>query len=401
MTQTDFDPKPAKYEPRKISELQNWEDNPREISEEEFVRLQEHIRRLGVYKPLLINQNNVVLGGNMRLRALKDLGIEEAMCSIVLTDNTQQMIEYALSDNDQMGTTDEDKLAELVTLNPIKQELYAVSIGKLKPVETVLRQYGPEAEEDEPPAVEEIAISKLGEIYQVGRHRVMCGDSTSFGQVSDLMNGKEASLVFTDPPYGIAMSRSLVSGKDNSILGDDLPEEQIRDLLNESFSNALAVAPGASQYWWTGFRAYSMMEDIFKQNNTELSNCIVWVKPSIGLGKNGYRYRHELCLFTGRIDSASDSDVWEFGRDNAGLHPTMKPITLCSKAIKNSSNKDTIVLDLFLGSGSTLIACEQTDRICYGMELDPKYVDVIRKRYAKFTNNNELPDNWAERTPSI
>jgi ParB-like chromosome segregation protein Spo0J len=142
-TDTDFDPKAAKYELRKVADLQNWEDNPREISKEDYERLQAHIRRLGMYKPLLINQNNIVLGGNMRLNALKDLGIEEVMCAVVLTDNQQQMIEYALSDNDQMGVTDEQKLAELVTLTPIKQELFSVSVGKLKPVETVLKGLGP------------------------------------------------------------------------------------------------------------------------------------------------------------------------------------------------------------------------------------------------------------------
>lgn len=140
---TDFDPKPAKYELRKIAELQNWEDNPREITDKDFERLQEHIRRLGVYKPLLVNQNNIVLGGNMRLRALKDLGITEVMCAVVLTDNQQQMIEYALSDNDQMGVTDEQKVAELVTITPIKQEIFAVSVEKLKPIESVLKAAGP------------------------------------------------------------------------------------------------------------------------------------------------------------------------------------------------------------------------------------------------------------------
>lgn len=146
---TDFDPKPAKYELRRIDQLQNWEDNPRTITEPDFERLQEHIRRLGVYKPLLINQNNIVLGGNMRLLALKDLGISEVMCSIVLTDNQQQMIEYSLSDNDQMGVTDEQKVAELVTLTPIKQELYAVSVGQLKPVTTVLKNHSPAADSEQ------------------------------------------------------------------------------------------------------------------------------------------------------------------------------------------------------------------------------------------------------------
>lgn len=133
----------AKYEMRKVADLKNWNDNPRTISDKEFARLQEHIRRLGVYKPLLINQNNIVLGGNMRLRALKDLGIDEVMCSVVLTDNKAQMIEYALSDNDMMGKTDEDKVAELVTIDPIKPEIFAVHVGGLKTIETVVKNHGP------------------------------------------------------------------------------------------------------------------------------------------------------------------------------------------------------------------------------------------------------------------
>lgn len=149
MSQQDFDPQAAKYEVRKIGELQNWEDNPRTITDEQLQRLKEQIQRLGVYKPLLINQNNIVVGGNMRLIALKELGIEEVMCAIVLTDNTHQMLEYALSDNDHMGITDQQKMAELVTINPIKQELYAVQTGKLKTVETIVNRHGPDPEPKE------------------------------------------------------------------------------------------------------------------------------------------------------------------------------------------------------------------------------------------------------------
>lgn len=144
----DTDVRDAKYELRKTSELTNWADNPRAISENDFVRLQEHIRHLGVYKPLLINQNNIVLGGNMRLRALQDLDIEEVMCSVVRTDNEAQMLEYALSDNDQMGMTDEQKLAELATINPIRQELFAVSTEKLKPIDTILKKHGPDGNQE-------------------------------------------------------------------------------------------------------------------------------------------------------------------------------------------------------------------------------------------------------------
>lgn len=134
----------SRYETRKISELQNWSENPRTITDKEFGRLKAQLEHLGVYKPLLINQNNIVLGGNMRLRALKELGVEEVMCSVVLTDNKHQMIEYALSDNDEMGVTDQQKVAELVTLDPIKSELFAIQTGKLKSIDSVLKDHSPD-----------------------------------------------------------------------------------------------------------------------------------------------------------------------------------------------------------------------------------------------------------------
>ena len=138
----------SKYELRKVSDLKNWEDNPRTITDKEFDRLKEQIKLLGLYKPLIVNQNNIVLGGNMRLLALKDLGVEEVMCSIVLTDNTAQMLEYALSDNDQAGTTDEEKVAELVTLHPLKTpDLFSVAVKAPKPISAVLNSVSPSGED--------------------------------------------------------------------------------------------------------------------------------------------------------------------------------------------------------------------------------------------------------------
>lgn len=163
---TSFDVRDAHYEMRKVSQLQNWDENPRSISDKEYERLQEHIRRLGVYKPLLINQSDIVLGGNMRLRALKDLGIEEVMCAVVLTDNKAQMLEYALSDNEQMGTTDQQKLAELASINPIKLEIFAVSTGNVTPVQTVMDKFQPS---DNPPA-KEAKILKCPECGYEGKH---------------------------------------------------------------------------------------------------------------------------------------------------------------------------------------------------------------------------------------
>lgn len=249
----------------------------------------------------------------------------------------------------------------------------------------------PEVDDKEPP------VSKLGEIYQLGRHRLMCGDSTDFGHISELMDGHEAKLVHTDPPYGVSMNRSLVDGSDNSIMNDDLDITELKKMVNKVFANVLMVAPNASMYWWIGFRAFPMMVNIFDDNNIKMTNCIVWVKPSIGLGSSGYRYRHELCAFYGKVDDKSLSDVWEYGRDSAGLHPTMKPVDLVSNAIKNSSQRGDILLDVFGGSGSTLIAADQLDRTAFVMELDPKYCDVIRKRYAKHIGQ----EDWVAATPVI
>ena len=412
MSQVDIDPSEATYEKIEVSKLQNWDENPRSITDKEYERLKEQIKRLGVYKPLLVNQSNIVLGGNMRLRALKDMGINEVMCAVVLTDNKAQMIEYALSDNEQMGITDEQKVAELVTLNPIKLELYAIQTGALKTIETVIADLSPEPEEDEPPEVSsEPPVSQLGSIYQLGRHRVMCGDS--FKDTDTLMDGRLADMVFTDPPYNTGMNAKKNAGSTwlNHMFDDNYTPEQWEEFLSNLGSALYAVTKGdAAVYvcfaWKRNHELIPHLQDRFT-----LSNIIVWDKVVHGLGSD-YQYTYELInvckkgkpkLRTHQGD-AEYQDVWhiqrQIGRNND--HATAKPITLCARAVKHASKTDDIVADLFLGSGSTLIACEQTDRTCYGMELDPKYVDVIRKRYVKFISaDNELPEDWTERTPAI
>ena len=149
------------------------------------------------------------------------------------------------------------------------------------------------------------------------------------------MGGNVADMVFTDPPYNVAMSRSKVDGSDNSIINDDLSDDEYIKLLKGAFNNALMFCPSKIMYFWIGFRQYSTLEKIFIDNNIKISNCIVWDKGSIGLGGKGYRYQHELCIFSGAINNNSESDVWHFDRSTEGLHPTMKPIALIAHAIKN------------------------------------------------------------------
>jgi DNA modification methylase len=247
--------------------------------------------------------------------------------------------------------------------------------------------------DDEVPEVDEKSepVSKRGEMYELGNSILMCGDSTSAEDVARLMGGEKADMVFTDPPYGVSMSRSLVSGKDNSIMNDDLNDKDFSVFLEKAIKNIVDFSKNNTPlYLWIGFRGYSKAEEIVKKYY-KINNCIVWEKPSIGLGGKGYRYQHELCIFSGNISDKSLSDVWRFGRDKQGLHPTMKPIDLVSYGLQNSSRGGDIVLDLFGGSGSTLIASEKLGRKCRIMELDERYCDVIRRRYTQWAKENGKP----------
>jgi site-specific DNA-methyltransferase (adenine-specific) len=212
----------------------------------------------------------------------------------------------------------------------------------------------------------------------------MCGDSTSIDAVDKLMDGEKADMVFTDPPYNVAMQRSA------SIKNDNLSSEDFESLLIGAFSCASAnTKEDAPWFVWIGWRAWSVCERILSSYK-QIRNCIVWAKPSIGLGQPGYRYQHEIGLFCGSVDDRSVSDLWNFSRDHSGLHPTMKPVELVQHGLNTAGNSGDIVIDLFGGSGSTLIGCEKIGRKARLMELDPIYCDVIVKRWENFTGKKAI-----------
>lgn len=225
----------------------------------------------------------------------------------------------------------------------------------------------------------------------------MCGDSTDATQVSQLMANETATMVLTDPPYGVDYE-----GINNDDRGG------LKALLDTSFKLMRDyTVKGGAFYCFHSDKCADIFHEIYRKY-AKFSSMLIWVKPSLVLSQSDYHSRHEPCFYgwfdNGTHDWQSDrkqTTVFEIGRENLNGHTTPKPIELLAKLIGNSSKPNSKVFDLFLGSGSTLIACEQTNRTCYGMELDPKYVDVIRKRYAKFTNNNELPENWEELTPCL
>lgn len=399
--------KQAKIEQRKVADLTNWEDNPRSIVKEDFERLKKQIVKLGMYKPLLINENNIVLGGNMRLRALTELGAKEVAVTVVDALTPEAMLEYALSDNDQVGVTDDLKLAELVHLNPIDTQLYKVQSNVLRPLESIVNPPDPIVQDEIPDIDSEPPVSKLGEIYQLGRHRLMCGDSTNFDTVSELMSGIKADMCFTDPPYGVNYEGGHFHSGNVNI-------RRKREKLQQDDSTQIYkdVVPIIAQF--TNGPCYTFYADtkptdlyIAVEAIGEIHALLIWHKTNATYAAMNaqYKQRHEPFLYWKPKGSplrwcgaTTEATIWELTKDGKNdMHPTQKPIHLAAKAIQN--HKADSVLDLFGGSGSTLIACEQLGRTCYMMELEPKYVDVIRKRYYKFTTGND--DGWEEGTKAI
>lgn len=405
---------------RKLHTLKNWDKNPRAIKTEDFARLKNQIQTLGLYKPFLITSDGTVLGGNMRLRACKELGIDEVPVSVVQADTDELKLQYALSDNDRAGYYDEQALAELVLSMPdIDLQDYKIDLGNLIGIDDLLSKFAPEPEEDEAPEVsQDEPISKLGEVYQLGRHRVMCGDSTKIEDVEKLMDGKKADMVFCDPPYGVsyASKNEFLNLQDKGnriqtdIENDTMNLEDTSEFIYKLFLNIKEILADRSSYYITAPQGgdLMMMMMMMMKAGIPLRHCLIWVKNNHVLGRTDYNYKHEPILY-GWIkvhdfygNGEHKFSTWEIDKPNKNdLHPTMKPIALMVNAIQNSTLKEMLVADLCLGSGSTLIACEQTNRTCYGMELDPKYVDVIRKRYSKLISPETWEDEWQTLTPVL
>lgn len=369
--------------------------NPRTIDKADYQKLLKSIQEDPEYldheKPHVIAHGDkyVVLNGNQRLRALKELGCKETECEVYKPDTPAKVLRARIiKSNHGYGKDDMEMLGNEWSDEPLTD--WGVDLP-----EDWLEQE-PEIEEDEAPEVsDEPPVSKLGEVYQLGRHRVMCGDSTDFVTVSDLMDGTIADMVLTDPPYGV----------DYEGINND-SRSGLSSLLQDSFANYAAVTQkGGAFYCFHSDKCADIFHEEYRKV-AKFSSMLIWVKPSLVLSQSDYHSRHEPCFY-GWFEGASHSwnsdrkqtTVYEIGKESVDGHTTPKPIELLSKLIQNSSKKAAVVLDLFLGSGSTLIACEQTDRTCYGMELDPKYVDVIRKRYHKFVTGNE--EGWEEATPRI
>ena len=395
---------------KKVQELIPYVNNSRTHSEEQVNQICASINEFGFTNPLLIDEKDGIIAGHGRLLASKKLGMEEVPC-IVLTGLTEaQKKANIIADNKMALNAGWDEELLKIELENLKEldfdlELTGFNVDEL---DDILGKNEEEVEivEDEVPEVPEEPKAKIGDIYQLGNHRLMCGDSTKEEDVAKLMNGVKADMVFTDPPYGVSASGGRSQTKDKlgmkAIINDELRNNELTQFLSD-FISAMQYKEGASIYICYPWATQKEFTEAIQMNGLKIKNCIIWDKKVFGLnGFKGYRPQYEMIYFCCKEDfewygDKAQSNIWqisrEIKREEQGNHPTPKPIELISKALKNSSKQGDIVLDVFGGSGSTLIACEQLNRNCYMMELDPKYIDVIIERWENLTGEKAVKIN--------
>lgn len=405
-----------------IDRLKDYENNPRN-NEKAVEAVAESIKEFGFKVPIVIDSNYIIVAGHTRKKASELLGLEKVPC-IVADDLTPEKIKaYRLADNKtaELAEWDFEKLEkEMAELTAFDFDMTAFGFDES------LFDFEKQAEEDdfdEQQALEEIEepTTQMGDIWQLGQHRLICGDSTDQATINKLMDGHKADLLLTDPPYNINVSNS----QGMTIQNDNMSDTQFYEFLKSSFNSANEnLKEGGSFYIWHAECEGLNFRNASKSVGWQIRQCLIWVKNGFTMGRQDYQWKHEPCLYgwkdgaghyfiNDRTQSTVIEDkidinklkkeemrdlIKELMQDNTPTtvlhedkplkntdHPTMKPIKLISRLITNSSKKKERVLDIFGGSGSTLIACEQLDRQCYLAELDPKYCDVIIKRWETLT----------------
>jgi DNA modification methylase len=363
------------------TDLIPYANNPRTHSDQQVAQVAASIQEFGFNNPILIDEHNSIIAGHGRLAAAQKLDLKLVPTITLEGLSEAQRKAYVIADNKltENGGWDYDLLA--VEIERLKELDVDIDLTGFDPTEldTILEPEVVEGltDEDEVPEAPEEPITKQGDVWILGNHRLMCGDSTSIDDVDKLMAGQKADMVFTDPPYNVAFNGR--SGKHEVIKNDNLTEGEFRDFIQQVCSTITYVDPKA-YYVWCNWNFYGLLQEMLP-----FKTCIVWAKNVFGMGA-GYRHQHEFCLFNGKIDEVikNESDLWSVKKDHGYVHPTQKPVELAVRAFGNHIRLLN-VLDLFGGSGSTLIGAEQTGRNCFVMELDPKYCDVIVDRWQSFT----------------
>jgi DNA modification methylase len=371
-----------------INKIKSNPNNPRVIKDDKFKKLVQSLKDLpemAQVRPIVVNQDMIVLGGNMRLKAMKEAGWKEAPVAIVDWDEDKQR-QFIIKDNVGFGEWDWDMLAN---------EWDAESLGEWGLDVPQMNETEIEAEEDDFD-VPEGGIKTdivLGDLFEIGEHRLLCGDSTDSDQVAKLMNGEKADMVFTDPPYGMAYESNAWDSKKSEVKQKRTDTQILNDENTNVGQDALNLIPlflknNSHFYIWCRWDCFNDFKEIC-QNIGKIKSVVVWDKGGPGLGDLKGSYGDSEWAIFGMIGRRElkerQNGVWQVNRMK-GLqmqHPTQKPLEICERGINNSTNVNELILDLFLGSGSTMAASHQLKRKCYGMELDPKYCQVIIDRMLK------------------
>lgn len=378
-----------------LTEIRPYQKNPRK-NKNAIDAVAASIKEFGFKVPIVLDKNNVIVTGHTRFEASKKLGLQKAPCIIAADLSEDQVRAYRLADNKtaELAEWDFDLLnEELQSIIDIDMTSFGF-VSLEEPTEAVEDNYDVELPE-EPRA-------KYGEVFLLGDHRLMCGDSTIQADVERLMGGQLADMVFTDPPWNVdyGAQENHPSWKQRTILNDSMSSTQFLEFLGDAFKSMSTFSKqGASTYVVMSAQEWGSLMTSLDENGYHWSSTIIWNKDRLVLSRKDYHTKYEPIWYGWKdgnrrlfpLKDRKQTDVWDFERPSrSDEHPTMKPIALVKKAIDNSSVKGSVVLDLFGGSGTTMIASEQSNRKCYMMELDPKYVDVIIDRWEKYTNKKAV-----------
>ena len=379
--------RPAEYNPRK--KLKS--------GDKEYEKIKNSILEFGYVEPIIVNFDMTVIGGHQRLTVMKDLGYTEAQCVVLHIEDDKKVKALNIALNKITGAWNEQLLADLlVDLQSVDFNIALTGFEAPEVEQLFSKVHNKEVKEDDfdvEAALQKPTVSKQGDIWLLGRHRLVCGDSTLPETFTVLMDGRKANLIVTDPPYNVNVEETAVK-----IKHDNMADEDFYKFLFAAFVNMEQnMESDASVYIFHADSKGLIFRQAFHDAGLYLSGCCIWKKNALVLGRSPYQWQHEPCLFGWKVggkhlwySDRKQTTIWEYDRPKSSKeHPTMKPVVLLAYPVQNSSMRGCIVLDPFLGSGSTLMACEQTGRVCFGIELDEKFADVIVNRYVEAVGSTD------------
>lgn len=396
-----------KLETRKIKDLKEHPKNPRTLSKDQNQRLTESLERFGVAEKPIINTDGLIIGGHQRLKVLKTMGLKEIECwTPSQTLSEDQVDELNIRLNKNTGDWDWDCLANEWEMDDlIEWGFTPEDFGLDASVET-----DDDEEEGSTNDVgkDEDAITKLGDVYELGNHRLVCGDSTDPDVVGSCLHGETPILMVTDPPYGVEYDAKWREGKGGKAGKSTKSVGKVQNDDKIDWSKAWAFFSGDIAYIWHADKFCSEIQKSLQESGFEMVSQIIWAKQNFALSRGDYHWQHEPCWYAVRKGkghnwqgSRKESTLWEIANmsamgssqdeDERTCHSTQKPLECMARPIRNNTAEGESVYDPFLGSGTTLIAAEKLGRRCFGIELSPAYCDVIVKRYAKFMTENGRP----------